>query len=442
MVGAGDEPSIRAIVVVGAGAAGLWAAQRAGELMRACGKTPDVLLLEKTPRAGTKVLASGGTHCNLTTTLGPQPSAQLFGRDGGRFLKTAFRLLPPSAVREQFLSWGVPSVEAPLEKIFPASGSAKDVRDALVRACAAAGVEMRRECPVTGVERDGGHWRVHLADGRSIGADTLLLSPGGKSYPGSGTTGDGYSWLAELGLEVVPGVPALVPLVSPASWVHELTGVSVQSAVVRLRDGQGKVLGTRERPVLFTHRGLSGPGAMDLSHFVARASTGQGSAAAPGTVDFTMEVDLLPGTTRDALAEQLRLAAARPGAPTVVRLFGGQLPRRLAETACVRAGLDIDVRCNVLLKAKRHALVETLKALPVPISGTASFDEAEVTAGGLALRELDPGSMRVKRFENLYVFGEVIDLHGPIGGLNFQAAFATAELAAVAAVRGSAGETV
>jgi predicted Rossmann fold flavoprotein len=435
VAGAGDESSIRAIVVVGAGAAGLWAAQRAGELMKARGKRPDVLLLEKTPRAETKVLASGGTRCNLTTTLGPQPAAQLFGSEGGRFLKTAFRMLPPSAVREQFLSWGVPSVAASLEKVFPKSGSAKDVRDALVRACDAAGVEMRRDCSVTGLERAGDRWRVHVADGRSIDAIRLLLSPGGKSYPGSGTTGDGYSWLAELGLELVPGVPALVPLVSPKGWVHELTGLSVQDAVVRLRDGAGKMLGKRDRPVLFTHRGLSGPGAMDLSHFVARASAAQGSGGS-ATVDFTMEIDLLPRATREALAEQLRLAASRTGAPTVARLFAGELPRRLVETACEQAGLDTHIRCNVLPRAKRHALVEKLKALPVPISGTAGFDEAEVTAGGLALRELDPGTMRVRRFENLYVFGEVIDLHGPIGGLNFQAAFATAELAALAAVGG------
>jgi len=431
--GAGEDS--RGIVVVGAGAAGLWAAQRAGQLMIESGRTPDVLLLEKTPRAGTKVLASGGTRCNLTTTLGPQPAAQLFGKQGGRFLKTAFRTLPPLAVREQFLEWGVPSVEAPLEKIFPESGSAKDVRDALARACEAAGVELRRDSSVQRVEQAGEGWCVHLEDGQVIQAARLLLSPGGKSYPGSGTTGDGYAWLEELGLELVPGVPALVPLLSPETWVHELTGLSVQEAVVQLRDESGKLLGKRARPLLFTHRGLSGPGAMDLSHYVARAASRRGSGAWPGTVDFTLEVDLIPDATREELTEQLRHSATRQGSPTIAKLFAEELPRRLVEAACVHAGLERDIRCNVLPKAKRHALVEALKALAVPISGTASFDEAEVTAGGLALSELDPGTMRVRRFENLFVFGEVIDLDGPIGGLNFQAAFSTAELAARAAVK-------
>ena len=435
MAGAEEAEATRAVVVVGAGAAGLWAAQRAGCLMREAGRTPDVLLLEKTPRAGTKVLASGGTRCNLTTTLGPQQAAQLFGVAGGRFLKTAFRSLPPRAVREQFLAWGVPTVEAPLEKIFPESGSAKDVRDALSGACEAAGVELRRDSPVARVEQVGSEWRVHLEDGRTIGAERLLLSPGGKSYPGSGTTGDGYAWLEELGLELVPGVPALVPLVSPESWVHDLTGLSVQDAAVRLRDSEGRVLGKRERPVLFTHRGLSGPGPMDLSGFVARAAAKKASGVWPGVVDFTLEIDLLPSASREELAEQLRQASTRAGSPTIAKIFAPELPRRLVEEACERAGLARDMRCNVLPKGKRHVLVETLKALPVPISGTAGFEEAEVTAGGLALSELDPGTMKVRRFENLFVFGEVVDLDGPIGGLNFQAAFATAELAACAAVR-------
>ncbi len=418
---------------MGAGAAGLWAAQRAGALLRENGRTPDVLLLEKTPRAGTKVLASGGTRCNLTTTLAPQPAAQLFGVAGGRFLKTAFRCLPPVAVREQFLEWGVPTVEAPLEKIFPESGSAKEVRDALVRACEAAGVEIQRGNSVQRVEANGKAWRVILEDESVIEAERLLLAPGGKSYPGSGTTGDGYGWLEELGLDLVPGVPALVPLLSPEKWVHELTGLSVQDAAVRLCDENGQVLGKRERPILFTHRGLSGPGAMDLSHFVARSSAKRGSGAWPGVVDYTMEIDLLPGASREALSEQLRIAATRVGNPSIAKLFADELPRRLVEAACVQAGLERDLCCNVLPKRGRHRLVEVLKGLPVPISGTASFDEAEVTAGGLDLGELDPGSMRVRRFENLFVFGEVIDLDGPIGGLNFQAAFSTAELAARAA---------
>ncbi|MFT5287114.1 MAG: putative Rossmann fold flavoprotein [Planctomycetota bacterium] len=426
---------VHGIVVVGAGAAGLWAAQSAAKLLRASSRDVDVLLLEKTPRSGTKVLASGGTRCNLTTTLDPQRAAQLFGKAGSRFLRTAFRTLTPTDVRTQFDEWGVPSVEAPLDKVFPESGNARHVRDALQKACTDSGVVTRHDVSVRGVHREKDHWRVVLEDGETIGAKRLLLCPGGKSYPLTGTTGDGYEWLRELELELVAGVPALVPLLSPASWVHALTGLSAQNATVRLRNEDGKALMDRTRPVLFTHRGLSGPGPMDVSRFVAQAVTKASQGAWPTPVKFVVEIDLMPQCTHEDLTEQLRFAATRTGSPLISKLFSDDLPRRLVEAACVSVDLPADIRTNVLPKAGRHKLVTALKGLSVPISGTASFDEAEVTAGGLALSELDPGSMRVRKYEDLFVFGEVIDLDGPIGGLNFQSAFATAELAARAAVK-------
>ncbi len=408
----------RRTVVVGAGAAGLWAAARAAERGR------DVLLLEKTPRTGTKVLASGGTRCNLTTTLGPDDAARLFGTRGERFLRRAFRALPPLAVRERFHALGVPTVEAPLEKVFPKSQSARDVRDALERWASEAGARIRRNAPVRDVEPRGEGWRVRLADGEEVGADELMLCPGGKSYPRTGTTGDGYAWLAALDLPVVEPVPALVPLASSEPWVHALAGIALQDARVRLVDANGRVLGRRERPVVFTHRGISGPGAMDLAEPVAR-----------GGGALHLELDLLPGVERKELRAHLIQAAGLPGAPRVAgalaKLVAKAPPRRLVAAACRQAGLDDDnPRANALPKAARHALVESLKRLRVPVDGTLGWDKAEVTAGGLALPAVDPGTMRVRGRPNLFVFGELLDLAGPIGGLNFQAAFATAELAA------------
>src|SRR5262245_32084564 len=163
----------RELLVVGAGAAGLWAAARAAEL-GAC-----VLLLEKTPRTGTKVLASGGTRCNLTTTLPPDEAARLFGPRGARFLRRAFRELPPSAVRERFHALGVPTVEAPLEKVFPASQRARDVRDALETWARGAGARIVCGAAVAGIERADGRWRVHAGGVRAFEAERLLLAPGG-----------------------------------------------------------------------------------------------------------------------------------------------------------------------------------------------------------------------------------------------------------------------
>lgn len=417
------------IVVIGAGAAGLWAAARAARGGRR------VLLLEKTRRTGTKVLASGGTRCNLTTTLDPGRAAALFGRAGERFLRTAFRCLPPLAVREHFALLGVPTVEAPLEKVFPASQRARDVRDALERDALGAGARIRLDAPVRAIARSAGAWRVELQGGESLECSRLLLSPGGASYPATGTTGDGYAWLRALGLEVVEPVPALVPLVSPASWVRELSGLAVQEVEARLLDAEGRELGRRARPVLFTHRGVSGPGAMDLSRHVARGlADARARAAAPPA--FTLALDLAPTLDRAALRERIAQAAGERGAPRLSTTLDAPLPRRLAEAVATQARLrERDPPANALTRAERHAFVEAIKGLAVPIAGTLGFELAEVSAGGLALGELDPGSLRVRRYQGLYVFGELLDLDGPIGGLNFQSAFSTAELAARAAVR-------
>ncbi len=417
------------IVVVGAGAAGLWAAAGAARLGRS------VLLLEKTPRTGTKVLASGGTRCNLTTTLEAGPAAELFGREGARFLAPAFRALSPADLRERFLELGVETEEESLEKVFPRSGSAREVRDALERSAKAAGAGIRCGAGVAGIApivegRGSDGWEVRLGAERTVRCARLVLCPGGKSYPKTGTTGDGYAWLAELGLPIVEPVPALVPLSSPAAWVRDLAGVSLQDVEARLVDAEGRTLGRRRRPILFTHRGVSGPAAMDLSTPVARAEADARKKGGKRPL-FHLLLDLAPDHSREELRDRLVAAAGAPGAPSVAHALPSTPPRRVMDVIARRARIESgDLKANRLDREGRHQLVETLKGLPIEIDGTLGFDQAEVTAGGLALTHVDAGTMRVRGFENLYACGEILDLAGPIGGLNFQAAFATAELAA------------
>ena len=413
------------LIVIGAGAAGLWAAARAAEL--GC----QVLVLEKTPRTGTKVLASGGTRCNLTTTLGPLEAARLFGPAGERFLRGAFRALSPAKLRERFTALGVATVEEPLEKIFPASHRARDVRDALERWARAAGARIQCDSAVRSFERAGDAWSVQLQDGRVLRTRKLCVCPGGKSYPRTGTTGDGYAWLAALGLPLVEPVPALVPLLSPEPWVWELAGVSLQAVNVELRAPDGGLLAQRERPVVFTHKGISGPGAMDLSEPVAREEA-RAKQAGRAARAHALRLDLAPTLERESLRALLASLAGRPGAPMLASSLATELglPRRLVARVLVQAALAPDARVNEVARAARHRLVESVKGLAIPVSGTLGFDQAEVTAGGLALSAVDAATLRVKGVEGLWVFGEILDLAGPIGGLNFQAAFAAAELAA------------
>jgi predicted Rossmann fold flavoprotein len=281
---------------------------------------------------------------------------------------------------------------------------------------------------------------VKVGDGTAVRCARLIVCPGGKSYPRTGTTGDGYGWLAALDLPIVEPVPALVPLSSPAKWVRELAGVSLQDVEARLVDAKGTTLGKRRRPVLFTHKGVSGPGAMDLSAPVARAEAGAKRRGEKAPL-FHLMLDLVPELTREELRAAFVDAAGKPGAPHFARALSSTVasppPKRILDVVARRAGLASgDLRANQLDRESRHLLVETLKGLPIEIDGTLGFDQAEVTAGGLALSHVDRGTMRVKGFENLYACGEILDLAGPIGGLNFQAAFATAELAARDAARG------
>ena len=406
------------VIIVGAGAAGLWAAATAAKL------GAGVLLLEKTRRAGTKVLASGGTRCNLTTTLDSQRAAALYG-DAAHFLAPALRALSPAAVVQHFHSLGVfTTTEPELEKVFPASQKAMDVRNALLGDATRAGVEIRYRCPVTAIGFESDAWTVHTPSG-PLTCRRLLLCPGGQSYPKTGTTGDGYSWLRGLGLRIVPPVPALVPLTSPAPWVTELAGVSVQVVQARLLDPSGRVVARRSRPIVFTHHGLSGPGAMDLSVHLARARH-DGDA-----VGWHVALDLLPQVPMDLLRSQLEEAARAPGAPRLVRVIGAGLPNRLLQAVTRQAGLgDANPALNRVDRKRRNKLVDALKGLLVPVHGTLSWNKAEVTGGGLDLTLVNRRTMEVQGHCGLYVFGELLDFTGPIGGLNFQAAFATANLAA------------
>ena len=409
------------VLVLGAGAAGLWCAEVAARGGR------DVVVLEKTPRTGTKVLASGGTRCNLTTTLGPDEAARLFGTRGERFLRHAFRTLTPAGVRRRFEEWGVPTEEAPLEKVFPSSGNARDVRDALEGAARGAGARIVLDAPVEAVVRDGGVWTARTADGGAHSARALVVAVGGKSYPGTGTTGDGYGWLDALGLDIVTPTPALVPLTSPAPWVHELTGLAWQSGEVRLEDAAGRVLQRRRRPMIFTHRGISGPAAMDVSHHVSQV------LQSGGHLDCSVRFDFYPDLDREVLRGALIDVAGRSGAPRLQRALAetpaGPMPRRMFDAVAAAAELSGDVSVNALNKTQRHALVEVFKGLAIPIDGTTGWDHAEVTAGGLSLRAVNPRTLQVNGHEGLFVIGELLDINGPIGGLSFQAAFATAELA-------------
>jgi len=402
------------VVVIGAGAAGLVAAAEAASQGRR------TLLVEKNRRPGVKILMSGGTRCNLTHATDKWGIIRAYGEQGN-FLHSALAALSPVDLVSLIESEGVATKVEETGKIFPVSNRATDVLDALLRRLARSGAELALDEPVQSLVADGecGGFRLTTSK-RDVAAGKIIVTVGGKSYPGSGTTGDGYAWAQALGHTIVPPRPALVPLTTSDKWVHDLSGVTVPAVAVQLVATDPKPLDRRRGSFLFTHFGVSGPAVLDVSR--AYTALPQGTAA-------KLVCDFLPDVTTERLEGDLRLAASADGKRLVINLFADSLPRRLLEALFMNGGISIESRAAEFSKANRSALFRALKSSEIAITGTRGFAKAEVTAGGVALSDVDSRTMQSKLVPGLYFAGEVLDLDGPIGGYNFQAAFSTGVLA-------------
>jgi hypothetical protein len=402
------------VVVLGAGAAGLMAATRAAQ------RGKRVVVVEKNTKAAVKVLMSGGTRCNLTHDASPGEIAEAFtalgGPAQGRFLRPALSRLTPDALVALFEAEGLRTKIEPTGKVFPASDRALDVQRALLRMMASSGARLALGESVRSVEpTDDARYEVSTSL-RTIRAGRVVIAVGGQSYPGCGTTGDGYAWAKRLGHRVVPPRPALAPLTSDTAWATDLQGVTLPDVRLSIDGAQGAGLLARRGSMLFTHFGLSGPVAMDSSRVVTLA---------PDAGRWVGRCDFFPAIDERELLDRLQNAAGSRG---VVGLVAEWAPRRLAETIVGLSGAPADRRVAELSRAERRALVDACKGARVRLTGSMGFKKAEVTAGGVDLAEVDPRSMQSRVAPGVFFVGEVLDLDGPIGGYNFQAAFSTGAL--------------
>lgn len=399
------------VVVVGAGAAGLMAALRAAERGRR------VLLVEKNRRPGVKILMSGGTRCNLTQACDNRRIIAEYGEQGA-FLRPALSALSVERTIRWFNEAGLATKVEETGKVFPVSNRATDVLDALVRRLEESGATFAGEEPLTSLRRTEKGFELVTAR-RTLLAEMVILTTGGQSYPGCGTTGDGYRWAADMGHRIVPPRPALTPITTNDEWVKQLSGVTIPDVAVRVLDG-GEELAQRRGSFLFTHFGLSGPVALDVS----RAVSGH-----PRPATLMLECDFLPAKPPAVVEGELKARAAAAGKKLLGAILPEELPMRLHEALLERAGVRLDRKAAELTKTERAALVSAYKNQPIRISGTRGFKQAEVTAGGVALAEVDPRTMQSRIVPGLYLAGEILDLDGPIGGYNFQAAWSTGWLA-------------
>lgn len=403
---------VATIAVIGAGAAGMMAA------LHAATAGARVVVLEQTADGGRKLLLCGGGRCNLLPSVA----------DERRFRTSS----SPNTLRRVLRSWPLAQqqsffretlglalvTEADTGKIFPASGQAQEVRDALFAHAMQRGVQVRTGAAVTGLMATADGWEVQAA-GSTLRAAAVIVACGGLSYPQTGSDGSLWPLLARLGHTLIPAVPALVPLITEESPLQNLAGVSLAATVTAVAGGSRA---TATGGFLFTHRGCSGPAVLEVSHIVARAR--QQGAAFRVTVQWTAD---------DAAAWRARLHAA--GARPAVTLLRETLPARLAETLCLRAGIAPDASAGQLRHAERERLIAQLTECVLPVTGDAGYAAAEITDGGVRLDDVSAGTLASRHCPRLFFAGEVLDVTGMIGGCNLQWAWTSGRLAGLAADR-------
>jgi predicted Rossmann fold flavoprotein len=405
-------------VVVGGGAAGLMAAGRAAE------QGARVLLLEKTPRLGNKLRLTGGGRGNITHVGDAQQIAEHLGPNGA-FLRGALAQFGPRELAVFFHRQGLPTVVEPDGRVLPASHNAHTVVTTLRRYCLEHGVTFRYHSQVRSVLRGAeGVCGVTVGD-IEIAAGAVILATGGLSYPGTGSTGDGYEMARRLGHTIVPPRAGLVALVAADPWIPEVEGLSLRDVALGAWQRSHR-LATRRGDVLFTRDGISGPAALNLSLDVAQAFE-------RGRV--RLRIDLLPDTPQDTLEADLEREMREHGSASYRSLLRGRVPRSLAAVYERLGGIPGERRLAQVSAAERERTVALLKALELQLVATRPIAEAMVTLGGVACDEIEPMSMASRRVQGLYLAGEILDVAGETGGYNLQAAFTSGWLAGTHAAR-------
>ena len=401
-------------IVVGAGAAGLIAAGQAAS------RGARVLMLDKNARAGRKIMITGKGRCNVTNNCTRDRLIESVRRNP-RFLYSAFDAFSPQDVMQFFENRGVPLKTERGARVFPQSDKAVDIVDALVGFAKAHGVVFRQN-RVTALHcKNGRVTGVETADGARYDAYAVLLATGGKSYPLTGSTGDGYSLAESAGHTVMPPVPSLTAIVTADKWCAELMGLSLKNVTLTVKKGKRSAV-SEIGELMFTHFGISGPLVLTASSEI------EGNAA-----DYAMTIDLKPGLDLQQLDNRLLRDFSEMKNRTFKNALDRLLPKSLIPVVVQQSGIDAETQVNAITKAQRQRLCETLKGFEVRPVSLRPIEEAVVTRGGIKVTEVQPKTMESKLVRGLYFAGELLDVDAVTGGFNLQIAFSTGSLAGLSA---------
>lgn len=399
-------------IIIGGGAAGCFAAVWAARF----GKS--VIVFEKNERLGRKLRITGKGRCNVTNNSSVEEHLRNIPVNP-RFLYSAYSAFDAESTMAFFEELGVPLKTERGNRVFPVSDNANDIADALGREMKNLGVRVINE-RVTEILTENGRITGVRAGGREYRSGSVLIACGGKSYPATGSTGDGYKLAESVGHTVTELKPCLVPLVSPDKYCAELMGLSLRNVTLTLYDGKKEIF-SELGEMLFTHFGVSGPLVLSASSHIKEMQPNR----------YTLKIDLKPGLTPEKLDERIQRDFSENLNRDFINGIRKLLPAKLLPIAARLAEIPEELKINSVTKEQRRRFGELIKAFPVRISAFRPIDEAIVTGGGISVKEINPKTMESKLVSGLFFAGEVIDTDAYTGGFNLQIAFSTAYSAAV-----------
>ena len=408
---------MKRVVVIGGGAAGLMAAVIAGR------EGAKVTLLEKMNYVGKKMGITGKGRCNITNAC--DMSDFIKNTPGnGKFLYGAYERFTNEDLLQLLHDAGLETKVERGGRVFPASDSALDVRNTFMKVMKHYGVDVHLEEPVKKLLVDDGVVTGVVTDKETYHADAVVIATGGKSYPATGSTGDGYILAAQVGHKITDIRPSLVPIVTEESWVKDLMGLSLRNVelyVVAKNKVQAKMFGE----MMFTHFGITGPIVLSLSHTVGKLMRKKNI----GTIG--LDINLKPALSPETLDKRLQKDFDLYSKKQLINGMKDLLPSRLIPLIIELAGIDPQKPINQISKEERQQIGYMLQHMPLTVKGLRPVEEAIVTAGGISLKEFNPKTMESKLVKGLYGAGEVLDIDAFTGGYNLQAAFSTGYVAAM-----------
>lgn len=402
------------VAVIGVGPAGLMAALTAVE----SGKR--VVILEKNDSPGKKLLMTGNGRCNFTHYEPDlQKLVESYGEKGS-FLYSALSKFGVHETIDFFEQHGVKSHIEQDGRVFPKSNRAGDILNVFTDRLKGKNATLLYNSEVKELKTEGKRLTgAILTDGREIFADRFIISTGGKSYPVTGSTGDGYRWAKSLGHKIVPPAPALTPIKLRDEWIKNLQGLSLSGVGMSIFIGEQEIANDRG-DVVFTHFGISGPLILNMSRYLTKV---------PKSGKVRVILDLEPDKDIEQIVNYFRELFKKNAVKTIVALLKELFPNRFACEILNMAGITSTKKVNQISKDERGKLIRLLKKIEMTLSGLCDFNYAMITSGGIHLAEVDPKTMGSKLTENLYFAGEVLDLDGPTGGYNLQICWSTGFLA-------------